>query len=79
MDYQKILIRAYGFIINKVKRSLYILLEKDDKIPSKYCIFGLTFQSPFSKYTVFIGNFVIFSTKMYKLLFTLFIIIKRVL
>ena len=50
-DEIKILIRAYSFIINKVKRSLYTLLEKDDKISNKYCIFGLT---------VFIGNFVIF-------------------
>ena len=36
-------------IINKVNKSLYILSEKDDKISNKYCIFGITFQSPFSK------------------------------
>ena len=43
-------------LLNKVKRSLYILLEKDDKISNKYCIFRLIK----SEYTVFIGNFVIF-------------------
>ena len=82
-----VLIRAYSFIINKVKRSLYILLEKDDKISNKYCIFGLTFQSPFSKFKKW--NFQnglspniqylleilpSFPNKMCKLPFTLFIL-----
>ena len=85
-----VLIRAYSFIINKVKRSLYILLEKDDKISNKYCIFGLTFQSPFSKFKKW--NFQnglwkvspniqylleilpSFPNKMCKLLFTLFVL-----
>ena len=57
-------IRAYSLIINKINRSLYIiwLLEEKTNNSNKYCIFGLTFQSPLSKcleskseYTVFIG------------------------
>ena len=48
-DILKKLVWAYSLIINKERRSLYILLEKDDKISNKYCIFELTFQSPFSK------------------------------
>ena len=77
----KILIRAYSFIINKVKRSLYILLEKDDKISNKYCIVGLTFQSSFSNLLWKVSSNIqylleilsSFSNKMYKFLFTLFI------
>ena len=50
------------FLINKINRNLYIiwLLEEMTNNSNKYCIFGLTFQSPWtleskSEYTVFIG------------------------
>ena len=48
---QKMFIRAYSLIINKINRSLYIiwLLEEITNNSNKYCIFGLTFQSPLSK------------------------------
>ena len=45
-------IRAYSLIINKTNRSLYIiwLLEGITNNSNKYCIFGLTFQSPNVQY-----------------------------
>ena len=66
-------IQAYSLIINKINRSLYIiwLLEEITNNSNKYCIFGLTFQSPLSEKKTYatIGNILVKSIiqlKQYK-------------